>query len=346
MSGLTAGIIIGGAGLLGSVFGGISANSAAKKQARAAASERRAIQARIDTIEKSRMAITNPYAASKDLSFMVKDLSGMAKDLSGMISNPYANLGVATQAAKFQAEQVDMSLASTLDSLRETGSSAGGATALAQAALQSKQGISANIEQQEAQNEKLRAQGRQQLQQIQMAEAARIQNIQMSEAGRVQAAQFSEAGKMQDVAAQGNVFMFNAAENRLNNQQNLAVGQATAAANQEAQANASRTQATLGMIGGITGALSAGAQMYMAGANASKVTPPPSDRKLKKNIQSIGISPSGLNIYSFEYKDKSFGDGVWQGVMSDEIPSEAVIKHSDGFDRVDYSLLDVEFKQI
>ena len=328
MSGLTAGIIIGGAGLLGSVFGGISANSAAKKQARAAAAERRAIQARIDTIEKSRMAITNPYAATKDLSFMVKDLSGM-------ISNPYANLGVATQAAKFQAEQTDMSLASTLDALKETGASAGGATALAQAALQSKQGISANIEQQEAQNEKLRAQGQQQLEQIRM-----------SEAGRVQAAQFSEAGKMQDVAAQGNVFMFNAAENRLNNQQNLAVGQATSAANQEAQANASRTQATLGMIGGITGALSAGAQAYMAGTNASKTTPPPSDRKLKKNIQSIGISPSGLNIYSFEYKDKSFGDGLWQGVMSDEIPMEAVIKHSDGFDRVDYSLLDVEFKQI
>ena len=265
---VTGAIIVGAAGLLGSVFGGISANSAAKKQARSAAAERRAIQARIDTIEKSRMAITNPYAASKDLSFMVKDLSGMAKDLSGMVSNPYANLGVATQAAKFQAEQVDMSLASTLDSLRETGASAGGATALAQAALQSKQGISANIEQQEAQNEKLRAQGQQQLQQIQMAEAGRIQNIQMSEAGRVQATQFSEAGKMQDVAAQGNVFMFNASENRLNNQQNLAVGQATAAANQEAQANASRTQATLGMIGGITGALSAGAQMYAAGANA------------------------------------------------------------------------------
>ena len=28
-------------------------------------------------------------------------LSGMAKDLSGMVSNPYANLGVATQAAEY-----------------------------------------------------------------------------------------------------------------------------------------------------------------------------------------------------------------------------------------------------
>ena len=42
---------------------------------------------------------------------------------------------------------------------------AGGATALAQAAAQSKQGISASIEQQETQNQKLRAQGEQTLQQ-------------------------------------------------------------------------------------------------------------------------------------------------------------------------------------
>jgi len=32
--------------------------------------------------------------------------------------------------------------------------------------------------------------------------------------------------------------------------------------------------------------------------------------------------------------------------MSDEIPKEAVVKHTDGFDRVDYSKLDVEFKLI
>lgn len=340
MSGLVAGCIVGGASLLGSVFGGLSANSAAKRQAREAAAEKRRIEAKINSIERSRMAITNPYAAAKDLSFMVKDLSGMAKDLSGMVSNPYANLGVATNAAKFQAQQADMSLANTLDTLKETGASAGGATALAQAALQSKQGISASLESQEAQNEQLRAQGQQQLDQIRMSEASRVQGIQMSEAGRVQGAQFSEAQKMQDVDAQGKIFMFNASENRLNNQQNLLVGQATSAANQQAQANANSTAATLGMIGGITSAVSSGVQVYNA---AQK---PPSDRRLKKNIQNIGISPSGLNIYSFEYKDKVFGNGLWQGVMSDEIPLNAVVKHKDGFDRVDYSLLDVEFKQI
>ena len=56
-----------------------------------------------------------------------------------------------------QAEQTDLALASTLDAIRKTG--AGGATALAQAALKSKQGVAASIEKQEAQNQKLQAQG-------------------------------------------------------------------------------------------------------------------------------------------------------------------------------------------
>ena len=71
-----------------------------------------------------------------------------------------------------------------------------------------------------------------------------------------------------------------------------------------------------------------------------------SDRRAKNNIKLIGKSKSGLNIYSFNYKDKSNGKGTYQGVMSDEIPSDAVFKHPDGFDRVDYNKLDVEFKLI
>ena len=77
------------------------------------------------------------------------------------IINPYENLAVATQAAEFEAEQADIALANTLDTLRATGAGAGGATALAQAALQSKQGISASIEKQEVQNQALKAQGEQ-----------------------------------------------------------------------------------------------------------------------------------------------------------------------------------------
>ena len=71
-----------------------------------------------------------------------------------------------------------------------------------------------------------------------------------------------------------------------------------------------------------------------------------SDRRLKKNIKHIGNSPSGIRIYKFEYIDDNLGKGMYQGVMSDEIPKEAVIKHSSGYDAVDYSKLDVEFKNI
>ena len=70
-----------------------------------------------------------------------------------------------------------------------------------------------------------------------------------------------------------------------------------------------------------------------------------SDRKLKKNINLIGKSPSGLNIYSFEYINSKHGQGLFQGVMSDEIPQEAVIFNGE-HDMVDYSKIDVDFKQI
>lgn len=72
-----------------------------------------------------------------------------------------------------------------------------------------------------------------------------------------------------------------------------------------------------------------------------------SDRRLKENIKLIDQSPSGLNVYSFEYKNKQkFGKGVYQGVMSDEVPSIAVVKGKDGYDAVNYNMLDVKFKQI
>jgi len=112
-------------------------------------------QTKLDNIEKNRQEIVNPYAN---------------------VTNPFANMQVATKAAEMQAEQTDIALANTLDNLRQTG--AGGATALAQAALRSKQGITANIQQQEAQNQKLMAQGEQRMQQLQGAGKSIQMNMQ------------------------------------------------------------------------------------------------------------------------------------------------------------------------
>ena len=65
----------------------------------------------------------------------------------------------------------------------------------------------------------------------------------------------------------------------------------------------------------------------------------------KKNIKKIGKSPSGLNVYSFKYKNPKFGTGTYKGVMSDEVPFKAV--RNDGeYDLVDYDMIDVDFKRI
>ena len=86
-------------------------------------------------------------------------------------------------------------------------------------------------------------------------------------------------------------------------------------------------------------------QQEAAQANKDYDSAGKSDRRLKKNITKIGQSNRGFNIYSFEYKDSLDGKGLFQGVMSDEIPQEAVTS-VDGYDRVNYNMLDVEFKQI
>ena len=72
----------------------------------------------------------------------------------------------------------------------------------------------------------------------------------------------------------------------------------------------------------------------------------PSDKRLKENIKLVGKSKRGLKIYTFEYKNKKHGEGVYQGVMSDEVPKENVIINQDGYDMVNYSNLDVEFKRV
>ena len=128
-----------------SVVSGIFAAASAKKQAAAAKAQRLQLEAKLKDLENNRQQIINPYEG--------------IQDLSAMMSNPFASLGVATGAAEMKIEEADISLANTLDLMRSTGQSAGGATALAQAALRSKKGVAASIEQQESRNEMQRAQG-------------------------------------------------------------------------------------------------------------------------------------------------------------------------------------------
>ena len=48
----------------------------------------------------------------------VYDASDKIRDMKSMVVNPYANLGVATQAAEMQIEQSDIALANTLEGSR------------------------------------------------------------------------------------------------------------------------------------------------------------------------------------------------------------------------------------
>jgi hypothetical protein len=218
-----------------SVISGAIAAGKAKKAARAAGREQKKNEAELESIKKSRQTIINPYASTKDL-------SGLSEDLSGQFSNPYNNLGVATAAAEIQMEQSDIALANTLDTLRATGASAGGATALAQAALQSKKGIAASIEQQEAQNEKLKAQGEQALQQQKVSEQQRLQSIALSEGQRVQAAE-----------AAGKQFEYQDQENRTNADLDRASGMIQQASANKASANQARASAISGIGTGLAG---------------------------------------------------------------------------------------------
>lgn len=71
-----------------------------------------------------------------------------------------------------------------------------------------------------------------------------------------------------------------------------------------------------------------------------------SDVRLKTNIELVGQSPSGLNIYTWNYIDTKYGIGTFKGVMAQEVPDYARTKDVDGFYMVDYSKIDVKFEKV
>jgi hypothetical protein len=182
--GLMTSIALGGA-IAGTVAKGAQAISANQKAQSAKGDAHRA-KNNLAELEASRQEIINPYEG-------MESVAGMATDVSGTLKNRMANIGVATQAAEMQIEQADIALANTLDTLAATGASAGGATALAQAAMQSKKGVSASIEKQEVANQQNAAQAEMRLDQARMSEQLRLQGVSMSEAKRIQQAE--AAGK-------------------------------------------------------------------------------------------------------------------------------------------------------
>ena len=208
------GAIIGGAmSLAGGIFGG----RAARRQARAAKSRMRKLNSKLNSLEANRQDIINPYT----------DVTSTAD----MLSNPFTQLSVSTAAMDMQIEQTDQALANTLDALRQTGSGSGGATALAQAALQSKKDVAADIERQEVQNDKARIQGEANLQKDLIAEEQR----------------------MQSVDVQGKQFVYSETEQREQQQLDRVSNQIAAQQQNLATAQANQSAATSGMFSALGG---------------------------------------------------------------------------------------------
>ena len=177
----------------------ITTNAIAAKKAKDAAADQAEIkdaeQAALDALVEDRPAFKNPY-------------ENMTNQFANL-DNPYANLTVATEAFKMQAEQADQALANSLDAMMETGQAAGGATALAQAALESKRGIAASINAQETQNKAKAAEGEANVQRLKAEGAQRLDEMKArgNEMEQKDAINFHEAkrdrtAKLLDNAAQ------------------------------------------------------------------------------------------------------------------------------------------------
>ena len=238
--------------VVATAVGGAIQSGEAHKSMVNARNAKEAAAFKVKELQDGRQDIINPYAGTTDL-------SGMAEDLTGLMNNPFESLTVATQAAEIQAEEADISLANTLDMLRATGASAGGATALAQAALASKKGISASIESQEATNSRLRAQGEQTLIQAKVSEQRRLQNTAISEGQRTQLAD-----------AKGKEFEFMSREKRESSDIAYNISKETGAAQREAAARSQRNAATAGIftgIGDIAGSVLGAEATALAGNN-------------------------------------------------------------------------------
>jgi len=305
-----SGIII-GAGVIavgGIVMAGMSKASAEKAQ---------------EAADKN-IAQQNKIAA-ENLQFQRKEAEKLEKQKDVYrkfeFTNPYENMEnvyedatIDTRQADMQKQMFEQSQANIMQSMQGAAGGSGIASlaqAMANSGQLASQKASASIGQQESAN-----------QQRSLAETSRIDMLHRQ----------GEAG---------------IEEKEMNRQSTLLgmqMGQLTGAnaAVAQSQQNQMAANASLANMHG----QQAAGQMQAAGSMFSTAGSMASDIRLKKNISKIGQSPSGLNIYNFEYIDSKYGSGLFQGVMSNEIPQEAVVQMDNGYDAVDYNMLDVEFKQI
>ena len=73
-----------------------------------------------------------------------------------------------------------------------------------------------------------------------------------------------------------------------------------------------------------------------------------SDIRLKKNVVKVCKS-KGFNLYDFEYKNKTFGEGRYRGVMAQEVEKiipKAVMINRNGYKFVNYNMIGLKMKRL
>jgi hypothetical protein len=306
----------------------------------------------------------------------VIDRSDDIRALADSVVNPYQNLGVAMQGVNIRMEETDEALANTLDALNRSGVGAGAATQLARQAAASKAQVAASIENQELKNQQMYLSGEAQKRQQQLSIEQQAIQEEIGVYGRQEVRDVQQLNRLAGLSQ-------NAAQRASDYQ---VAGQSIQASNTAAMLNnmgnlANIATSFIGTGGGnttnlnTTGVTSPTPTFYVdpnqvgpyysgnpnygqqvnvspsssfssgniGSISGSNITTYPSDLRLKKNISKIGKSVSGLNIYEFDYINKK---GTYQGVMSNEVPKEAVLVDDNGYDTVDYSKVDVDFKRI
>ena len=130
---------------------------------------------------------------------------------------------------------------------------------------------------------------------------------------------------------------------------NMSIGAGTMGAGQQMQLQGlgnvlnNQTQTYINTSGSFMGDLGG-----ILGGAASLYTAFPSDRKIKENIEEVGVDQrTALTLYEFNY----IGDTTrrFRGVMADEVEMvfpTAVIDTDLGFKAVDYGALGIEFREV
>lgn len=251
----------------------------------------------------------NPYAQQlqQNANYTGNNMMGMANQMQGMGNQLYQTAFDPNNALYNQ--QLQQNTDQTNASLSERGLSNSGFGA--GISNQSNQNFNTNWQQTQLQN--------------QLAATGQIGNM------------YNQAGTMGQTGGQ---LSFNAG-NAITNQQNTAMQNYYGNMNPLISGQQNLAQG----YGNYMGIGNQGSQINQTGSTANQpkgilgsVGLNFSDRRLKKNIERIGTTDSGLGIYSFDY--------IWGapsiGVMADEVEKvipNAVITRPDGFKMVDYAQL-------